>query len=146
MSLFELASGRYKHQSTIAAGQIALGFVVPFAVQVGMGATAEAGAMRAGLQGLVSGVATAGGLIGRMYSDSTEILNLYDLLQPIGVAAVYAGANDLMNLSKSQGGVKDFTFSVVSGYAALGLKGFTEKAVVMFMESKAQTAEEKIQL
>lgn len=137
-SIIELLTGVHKHEATVAAGQIALGFAVPFAVQVGMGASADAGAMRAGLQGLLGGVAISGGLVGRMYGGSTEFHTLYDLLQPIGVAAVYAGANDFMNLSKSQGLVKDFTFSTVSGYATLGLKGFTDRAVNMFMLSKAE--------
>jgi len=126
-----------KHETAAAIGQIALGFVVPFAVQVGMGATVEAGAMRAGLQGLLGGVAVGGGLLGRLYMKPSKLHDYYDMLQPLGVAAIYAAGNDVMALSKSQGPIKDFTFSAVSGYATLGLQPLSARAIHFFMDEKA---------
>lgn len=130
----------HKKEAATAATQAVLGFVVPFAVQVGMGASVEAGAMRAGLQGILSGVAIGGGLLARMYSTPGKLHDYYDLFAPLGVAAVYAAGNDVMALAKSQGPVKDFTFSAVSGYATLGLHGFSDRAVRFFMEEKASAA------
>lgn len=138
--LLDKLTNTHKKEAATAASQVALGFIVPFAVQLGMGASAEAGAMRAGLQGLLSGVAIGGGLMARMYTTPGTLHDYYDLFAPLGVAAVYAAGNDVMALAKSQGPVKDFTFSAVSGYATLGLHGFSDRAVRFFMEEKTEAA------
>ncbi len=130
----------HKDIAAVAAGQVVLGFVVPFAVQVGMGASVEAGAMRAGVQGLLGSVAVGGGLMARMYSTPGKLHDWYDLVQPLGVAIAYSALNDVAAIGKSQGPMKDFTFSLVSGYATLGLHGFTDRAVRFFMDEKTAAA------
>jgi hypothetical protein len=129
----------YSKETATAAAQVVLGFVVPFAVQAGMGASIEASAMRAGLQGLIGGVAVSGGLLSRMYLDPTSSLHdYYDYFSPLLVAGIYAAGNDVMSLSKSQGPMKDFTFSAVSGYAVFGLQPLTNSIVRSIMAKKTE--------
>jgi hypothetical protein len=124
-------------ETATTVSQVVLGFVVPFAVQAGMGASIEASAMRAGLQGLIGGVAVGGGFLGRLYLDPTSSLHdYYDYFSPLLVAGIYAASNDVMSLSKSQGPLKDFTFSAVSGYAVYGLQPLTHSIVRAIMEKK----------
>lgn len=124
-------------ETATTVSQVVLGFVVPFAVQAGMGASIEASAMRAGLQGLIGGVAVGGGFLGRLYLDPTSSLHdYYDYFSPLLVAGIYAASNDVMSLSKSQGPLKDFTFSAVSGYAVYGLQPLSHSIVRAIMEKK----------
>jgi hypothetical protein len=124
-------------ETATTVSQVVLGFAVPFAVQAGMGASIEASAMRAGLQGLIGGVAIGGGFLARLYLDPTSSLHdYYDYFSPLLVAGIYAASNDVMALSKSQGPLKDFTFSAVSGYAVYGLQPLTHSIVRSIMEKK----------
>lgn len=104
---------------------VALGFVIPFALQAGMGASMESSAIRAGVLGLTNGVVTLStyGVALSMTDDINGASRAYGgasaVLTPIINTVAYGTIQQVFG-ARPQGATKDITFSLVSTLAVSG--------------------------